>query len=261
MEDNMRPMKPVGRYKTAYTIPNRDVDFMKRLRPGAMFGYFQDIASLHSENIGTGVARLANDFGVAWVLMRMRVDILRTPMLYEEITLATWPMVDSRILYDRDFTLADASGEVIVRGSSAWILMDLEKREIVKEKLFDYLTADFPSERALTEKPGRVRMPSSGKKIFDRSVTYSDTDYNGHMNNTKYIDVMMDSIGMDTLRESTPASIEVNYSREIRPGETLTLYKDDSLFETGRAIYADVRGAGNENLFTGKIVLRNSESG
>jgi acyl-ACP thioesterase len=257
MEKIIKFAEPLGVYKTTCSIPNMDVDFMKRLRPGALFGYFQDIASLHSENIGTGVERLANDFGVAWVLMRMRVDILRTPMLYEDITLSTWPMEGCRIIYDRDFTLAAANGDIIVRGSSAWILMDLEKREIAKEKLFDYLKADFPTERALAEKLGRVRMPSSGERIFDRAVTYSDTDYNGHMNNTRYIDVMMDGIGMDILRKYEPASIEVNYSREIRPGRALTLYKDDSLFETKGAIYADIRGDENESLFTGKIILRN----
>jgi acyl-ACP thioesterase len=249
-------MEPVGKYETSYTIPNRDVDFMKRLRPGSMFGYFQDIASLHSENIGTGVEHLANDLGIAWILMRMRVDILRTPMLYEDVKISTWPMENCKILYDRDFTLEDSRGEIIVRGASAWILMDLEKRELVKEKRFDYMKADFPRERALPERLGRIRMPPGGKKIFDRYVTYSDTDYNGHMNNTKYIDVMMDSIGMDILRGYEPASIEVNYSRETRPGETLTLYKDDSLFKTDGIIYADARSAENENLFTGKILFR-----
>jgi acyl-ACP thioesterase len=253
----MKSVAPLGRYELAYYIPNRDVDFMKRLRPGALFGYFQDIASLHSENIGTGVARLANDFGVAWVLMRMRVDILRTPMLYEDISLSTWPMECGKLIYDRDFTLAGANGDIIVRGSSAWILMDLKKREIVKGKLFDYPEADYPKERALAEKLGRVRMPSGGERAFARSVTYSDTDYNGHMNNTKYIDVMMDSIGMDVLKNYEPASIEVNYSREIRPGETLTLYKDESMFETEGAIYADARSESKENLFTGRIILRN----
>jgi acyl-ACP thioesterase len=249
-------VKPIGRYNDVYSIPNRDVDFMKRLRPGAMFGYIQDIASRHSENLGVGVSRLAEGFGVAWVLMRMRVDILRTPALYENITLSTWPIVGGKLLYDRDFTLAGESGDIIVRGSSAWILMNLEKREIVKEKLFDYPEADYPQERALAEKLSRVRMPIAGERAFDRLVTYSDTDYNGHMNNTKYIDIMMDSVGMDILSNYEPETIEVNYSREIRPGETLTLYRDDSLFKTKSMIYADARSKSNENLFTGKIIFR-----
>jgi acyl-ACP thioesterase len=253
-------MEPVPIYESNYTIPNRDVDFMKRLKLGALFGYIQDISSLHSENIGTGVAHLANDLGVAWVLMRMRVDILRAPMLYEEIKLSTWPQPTGKALYDRDFTIAAADGEIIVRGSSVWILMDLEKRELVKGNILKYADVEFPTTRALTEKLGRIHMPKGARRVFDHEVHYSDIDYNGHMNNTKYVDIVMDGVGVDVLRDYEPASIEVNYSNEIHPGEILTLYKDDSALVSDGIIYAEARGdIGGEsdlNLFTGKVRLR-----
>jgi hypothetical protein len=135
--------------------------------------------------------------------------------------------------------------------------MNLEKRELVKGHLFDYLEADFPTERALAEKLGRIRMPDGGAPVFDRVVRYSDIDYNGHLNNTKYIDIFMDSIGLDVLKDYEPASIEVNYSNEIYPGETLTLYKNDRLFASEKTIYAEARNADDDkNLFTGKITLR-----
>jgi len=236
-------MKPVPIYEQNYVIPNRDVDFKKRLRLGTLFGYIQDISSMHSENIGTGVAHLANDLGVAWVLMRMRVDILRSPMLYEEIKLTTWPQPAGKSLYDRDFTVVAADGETIVRGSSIWILMDLEKREFVREHILDYTYVDFPTERALSEKLGRIRMPEGAQPIFDREVRYTDIDYNGHMNNAKDIDVVMDCIGMDTLRNYEPTSIEVNYSNETRPGDVFTVYKDDSGLQ-GDGETAESVGAG-----------------
>jgi acyl-ACP thioesterase len=254
-------MKPVPIYESNYSIPNRDVDFMKRLKLGALFGYIQDISSLHSENIGTGVAHLANDLGVAWVLMRMRADILRAPMLYEEIKLSTWPQPAGKALYDRDFTVA-AGGEIIVRGTSVWILMDLKKRELVREHILEYADIEFPAERALAEKLGRIRMPEGARRVFDREIRYTDIDYNGHMNNTKYIDIVMDGIGVDVLREYEPASIEVNYSNEIHPGEMLTLYKDDSALVSDGVIYAEARGdtgSGSErNLFTGRVAFRRS---
>jgi hypothetical protein len=140
--------------------------------------------------------------------------------------------------------------------------MNLEKRELVKGHLFDYLEADFPTERALAEKLGRIRMPDGGAPVFDRVVRYNDIDYNRHLNNTKYIDIFMDSIGLDVLKGYEPASIEVNYSNEICPGETLTLYKNDRLFASEKTIYAEARNADDDkNLFTGKITLRPARDG
>lgn len=247
-------MEPLGVYKINYTVPNRDVGFNKKLRPGALFAYFQDVASLHSENIGAGVERLDSEFGVAWVLMRMRVDILKMPELYDEIELATWPQ-DFKVLYDRDFTLADSSGEVIVRSISTWIIMDLEKRELVRERKFDYYEADFPNERAIDKKLSRLHMPKDCRKIFEKEVGYSDIDYNGHMNNTKYIDCLMDSLGMDILREYEPASIEVNYSNEIGPGQRLGMYRTE--LSDDNEIFVEARGEEDDkNLFTAKVLMR-----
>lgn len=69
-------MESPATFKMKYHIDLRDVDFTKKLKLSTLFSYFQDIASMAAENIGFGIETLERKFGVAWILIRMRVDII-----------------------------------------------------------------------------------------------------------------------------------------------------------------------------------------
>jgi acyl-ACP thioesterase len=43
------------------------------------------------DNLGIGINTLEQKFSVAWILIRIRVDILRNPEWNEDITIETWP--------------------------------------------------------------------------------------------------------------------------------------------------------------------------
>src|SRR5699024_3303402 len=79
-------------FKREYHIDLRDVDFKRRLKFSTLFSYFQDIGSLASEDLGFGIETLRENFGVTWILTRMRVNIIRHPGLNEDITIETWAL-------------------------------------------------------------------------------------------------------------------------------------------------------------------------
>jgi medium-chain acyl-[acyl-carrier-protein] hydrolase len=82
---------PVPVYEKQYHVGLGDVDFQKKLKISALFNFFQDIASLHAEDLGVGIDRLMNGYGVTWVLTRIRVDINRMPHLGETSLLRHGP--------------------------------------------------------------------------------------------------------------------------------------------------------------------------
>ncbi len=65
---------------------------------------------------------------------------------------------------------------------------------------------------------------------YDRTVGYSDVDVNEHLNNSRYVDFIMDCFTLEEHKKHSIKSIEVNYSNEALPGDTITLYKE--IFET-----------------------------
>ena len=57
-----------------------------------------------------------------------------------------------------------------------------------------------------------IHTPKNRKKIYTKTVRYSDLDINGHMNNTKYADVLVDALSVDELKDRFISEMQLNYS-------------------------------------------------
>jgi acyl-ACP thioesterase len=208
------------------------VDIAKSMRVSTAFDYFQDIAGLHADNLGAGIDFLKAEYGVAWILMRVRIEFDRYAHLEEPLIVETWPQ-PPKTLYDRDYLiLSEADGEVLARSVSTWILMDLQTHDIAKGHIFDYTYPIEETGRAIDVKLRQLKAPGPLEVVATHPVRYSDIDYNLHVNNARYIDLILDTYPLDFHKEHEVAAIEVNYINEIRPDETLVIsrapYPDSS---------------------------------
>jgi acyl-ACP thioesterase len=210
------------------------VDIAKSLRVSEAFNYFQDVAGLHADNLGAGIDHIKEAYDIAWILMRVRLEIGRPAHLEEPLIVETWPQ-PPRGSYDRDYLIkAEKDGELLARAVSTWILMNLTKHDIERGKVFDYAYDIQKSERALDCRLRQLKAPGPLAPAGEHPVRYSDVDYNLHVNNTRYIDFIMDAYPLDFHQEYEVGAIEVNYINEIRPDETLLVSK---------AAYPDAGGA------------------
>ena len=75
--------------------------------------------------------------------------------------------------------------------------------------------------------PIRFRIPAIGEMslVGTRRIVYSDLDYNGHMNNTHYPDMLCDFTEGITSREVTGFSL--SYLQEAAYGRNLSVYRSD----------------------------------
>ena len=83
-------MKACNQLIRKFTVRNYETDFEQKLKPSAVLGYFQETAGDHSEEMGLGFKKLAQD-GFYWVLSKIYVEIDRLPEFRDEISVATWP--------------------------------------------------------------------------------------------------------------------------------------------------------------------------
>ncbi len=213
-------------HKNKYTIGYSDVDFLKNLKCSTLFDYFQDTASEAADMLGAGVDTLAERYSVAWVLTRIRVEFARIPKWNESITVETWPHPPGRLEFERDYKVRDANGEVIVRAVSSWVIIDTKTRELRKSDFINMNYPPFIKEHALDCRPGKLRPFGQPEPVYKKVVGYSDVDFNGHINNSRYIDYIMDCFPVDSHRQYTIKSIEVNYIKEAFPGDMLLLCRD-----------------------------------
>ena len=214
------PKKAMPIYTMQRYITDTDVDIAQRLKPSAMFGMFQDIAALHAANLGASVAFLREEYGVAWILMRIRLEIDRFPMLAQDVIVETWPQ-EPRALYERDYSIKGSDGETLVRAASTWIIMDIETREIKRSRFFDYFGIDMNTDRAIGRGVGRLKPEDGAELVYEKGIRFSDVDYNGHVNNAKYVDFVLDSFSFEEHRERELKAIEMHYINESGPGDVL----------------------------------------
>ncbi|HET6872902.1 MAG TPA: acyl-ACP thioesterase domain-containing protein [Sporolactobacillaceae bacterium] len=215
-------------FKANYHIELRDVDFTKELKLSTLFSYFQDTASLASEALGCGIETLKETHGVAWVLTRIYVEILRHPILDEVITIETWPLEPGKLEFDRDFFVRDANGKVIIKAVSKWVIMDLKERKL---KRSDAIGIHYPvdtAERAIEGKLRKLKDFGHPEVVYNKVIGYSDIDFNGHLNNSRFVDYIMDCFSIEDHKTQTIHTLDLNFIQEALPGESITINKDTS---------------------------------
>ena len=252
-EDIARIIEPVPVFTIHSLVTSTDTDMDRRQKPSSMFGVFQDIAAAHARNLGADVRWLYDEFNLAWILMRIRLEIDTYPLLGQEMTVETWPQTP-RALYERDYVMRDTEGNALVRAASTWIIMDLGTREIKRDMFLDYKGIELKKERALGKGVDRLKPQKSAQIIFTKEIHYSDIDYNLHVNNSKYVDIIMDAFPFDIYVKNEIKAIEVHYVNEIGPGEHMRVRRQR--IEKGKYYIDGIRKSDKETVFCAIVEWR-----
>lgn len=245
-------------YRKKYHVDWGDIDFKKELKLSMLFSYFQETASDASEELGYSIDRLKDEFGVAWVLVKMRVDLIRTPKLGEAVTIETWPLEPGRLTYDRDYLVKDSKGNIIIKAISSWIIMNLDDRKIDKVQKVGISYPANVKERAIDAKMKRLKATGPLDIAYTKMIGYSDVDFNGHLNNARYVDYIMDSFQVSEHKKYTINSMEVHFTNEALPGDVITM-KTDISHALDDGIYIEgTNNQTNETVFKSKTMISES---
>ena len=206
-------------------ISSNDVDASFNLKISSFFKMMQDAASDNAEELNIGHTRTNKDNRI-WVITRFYVEINKLPKFQDEVILKTYPGETLRFVFSRYFELKDLKGNTLIRASSTWLVLDRETRKICLRPFEENIKAEqYGNELPL---PDKVIVPSDLFHIEDRKVRYSDIDSNGHLNNTKYIDYILDINDSNFYLENKIKSLLINYNHEIKDGEIVSIYSSKS---------------------------------
>lgn len=199
-----------------------DFDRYCNLKPSAVLSLFQDAATRQAELMGIGFDKMQSS-GVIWAVIRTAYEVVKQPEIYAEVIVRTWPHDPSKFSFLRDYQIKSLDGELLVKGTSEWVLMSAKDRTFVP--LFDVYdgSLDFLEERNYEKKPRKLRnFDESGAEPYTLVPSYSSVDLNGHVNNSVYADFLIDAI--DPSRAHVVQSFQIDFRREVREGEQLHIY-------------------------------------
>ncbi|MCR4786981.1 MAG: acyl-[acyl-carrier-protein] thioesterase [Lachnospiraceae bacterium] len=200
-----------------------EVDHREKLNILGVLNYFQDCSTLQSESLGAGVKAL-HDKNLVWVISTWQIDVLRYPELGEKITIGTFPYKFKGFFGMRNFLIKDQKGDTVAMGDTLWTLLDYKegKPARVTEDVLKGFVMEEPLPMEKTR--GKIMIPDDIRACDPIKVRQHHLDANMHVNNGKYVEMIMDELGF-----TDPKRLRVEYRKQERLDEILTpyIYEDE----------------------------------
>ena len=214
------------KFSISCKVNSHDTDSAGNVRPSVMMRYIHEAANLQFESGHPTLDELRYNQHMVFILSKVSMHIYRPLHSYENIDIVTWANDSSAASFYRSgqiFVGGELSAELI----SVWALVDTESRRLYRSKEVSIGIATSPEMPDITQ-PAHIKMPEDAEFRFagEREVYNSDTDINGHMNNTNYPDMLCNFI--PGIRESMVRSFRINYLHEAKFGERFRVYIADS---------------------------------
>ena len=210
------------KYTHHYQIKWHDTDANREVRPSRILMYMQETANHQLEDSGLPLDVLRDREGLAFILSKISVCIYQPLFAYDEIDVMTWVSEGKGFSFLRYFCIM--RGEtVIAEAHSVWALVNIADRRLLRAEEFSVpAPVDTPLELDL---PRRFRFPQDATEAGERTIRYADIDYNGHMNNTNYPDMLCDFTPEILARRVS--AFTLSYLHEATYAHTLKILRAD----------------------------------
>lgn len=242
---------PIG-YEQTYQLRTGDFDQYEHLQPASVLDICQDIAGANAERTPSMSFAEMSAAKLLWVTTRIKYEVVQTPPLHAQVKVRTWPLAPTRIGFQREYTMHSLDGELLVKCSSEWVMMSSETRSFVSARDVYAGPDDFSEETVFTGKLRRTRAfdatKGSGAMV---KPSFSDIDVNGHVNNTKYANYILDALELGP--DEAIKSFQIDYRHEIRLGDTVEVFAQRT--DGGAVMAMGVRPEDGEKMFTAAIEL------
>lgn len=211
------------KHELNFFITDNMTGSLNTIKPTAVLDIFQSLAGSHVKLLGLSADKMISS-GYAWVLQSVKYEKIADLKSETYVKGITVPRKPVGVFYDRDYLIQDEKGNVLIKGTSRWVIVNMKTRKIELEKRFSYPENEFCEQNLQKEfgKPDRLRVSETDMvKIGEYAVRKSETDILGHMNNTRYADLIFNYFP-ESLK-----SLEIEYVKEIKAGECVSVYKKE----------------------------------
>lgn len=236
-------------FEKSYHLRIADFDASRRLKPSAILDLFQCVASEHAEQLGIGLDRMLG-MDLLWVIVRVRYEAL-LPVFYgtEDVTVRTWPLPPFRSGFQREYTITDKEGRLLLRGSSDWVLMHRVRRRLMPVRDVYPTEIDFLTEQVFEGKNTPITEPHTEGEAIALTPHYPDLDMNGHVNNTRYADFALSAF--PPRDGEAVRALQIDFHREVPAERPLLL----TALREGDLCTVAGRNEEGERMFTAAITF------
>lgn len=211
-------IRPVYEWHTQ--VATYDVGPDRLLTPSAQLRLQQEAGERHFGEGGLNFDGVAA-FGMAFVVLQNNAVIHRRPAIGEAITVKTWSRNVKGMRFFRCYRFEDAAGNTLIDSVASFALVDLKEHTLLRPSQFP---AEVEHQSDLPHgcpDPAKLKLPETMIPCGEHLVKLSELDFNGHLNNTRYADIVFDNLPAETASQMSGFSI--TFSHEAKGGDCLQL--------------------------------------
>ena len=149
------------------------------------------------------------------MLLYWKIKVMKRPRWNTEVTVKTWAREFLKVSSWRDFEAYDSEGNLIVLGTTEWVLIDVKTASIAK--IPDKLKEDYKIiEKAVFEEEvsGKLKPEENMEKVYEYTGARRDIDANHHVNNVVYLELAYDAFPDNV--DFNFNNIEIHYKKQIK---------------------------------------------
>ena len=212
-------------YERACRVGSRDLDLFGHCRPSAVLGLLQEAATEAAGALHLSGPEVRERYQAFWMLARIRYELKRPLLWNEPVTIKTWHRGGKAAVMYREFDISVA-GELVGQALSAWVLAGVDSHKLLHLSGVGEIEDTSGGSLCRSDTLRKLRLPEGLEIVEERKLHYSDTDVNGHVNNTRYADFLCDALGLEALGAGKFVSgLQLCYLTECLAGETIRLRK------------------------------------
>lgn len=209
-----------------YTVKWHDTDANRTMTPSHLLAYMQETANRQLAAFGMTLDELRDTHGLAFLLSRITLRIYLPLYADDEITVQTWVCESRGLSFLRCFRIL-RNEQTVAEAQSIWALLDLKDKKLMPVSAFPYEIEPDPALDGEFAKRVRVPQASVMESVGERKIVYSDIDYNGHMNNTHYPNMLCDFT--PDICQKRITGMTLSFLREAAFGHTLQIFRADCM--------------------------------
>ena len=140
---------------------------------------------------------------------------MKRPRWDTELTIKTWARRFEKVSSWRDFEVYDDEGDLVLIGTTEWVLIDAKKQSIAR------ITEKMQEEYGIVQKSafeeevsGKMKVDENLKKIYEYTAKKRDIDSNHHVNNVNYLELAYDALPENI--NMNFENFEIYYKKQIK---------------------------------------------
>ena len=135
----------------------------------------------HLENMKIDTPRIAEQYGVAWVLLSMSIELMRPLHIQDRLTIRTWHTSCALPTFRREIAFYDAADTLVAVGATFSSLLEVKTHRLCMNRAV-LARFDLPGGEELLRAEKRFSEHAAFTEVERRAVRPSWIDGLGHVN-------------------------------------------------------------------------------